>query len=87
MEVILLGVRYLDFINPDTGEPIKGYQFHFAAVDQYTNGFAVQKKFIPLEHSLVQMVSALYSDKQQKFPVKAVFTYGPKDSLIGFDIK
>lgn len=87
MEVILLGVSYLDFNNPDTGELIQGYQLQFAIPQQNTNGFAVQKKFIGMNHNLVQHIQMLHRDKNQKFPVKAVLTYGPKDSIIGIDIK
>lgn len=87
MNVILLGVSYLDFNNPDTGELIQGYQLHFAINQRNTNGFAVQKKFISLKHDLVQHVESIFRNKQQQFPVKAVFTYGPKDSIVGIDIK
>lgn len=86
MEVILLGVSFVDFVNPDTKEVIQGYSIHFAISQTGCSGFAVQKKFVALNNSCIPDIEHIFKNHKQ-FPAKADLLFNHKGSLTGIKIK
>lgn len=86
MEVILLGVSYFDFKNPENGELIQGYKVHFASPKAGTNGFAVDSKSAKLDSPYVQQLIDVYKNHKQ-FPCKAVLHFNQYGGFAGIDIK
>ena len=86
MEVILLGVSFVDFVNPETHENIKGYSIHFAIPQAGCSGFAVQKKFVSEQSSVIGSIIDIYKNHKQ-FPCKADMNFNHKGTLVSVKVK
>lgn len=86
MEVILLGVSFVDFVNPESREVIQGYSIHFAIPQQGCSGFAVQKKFVAMNNVCIPDIQNIFKNHKQ-YPCQAELSFNHKGSLVGLKIK